>query len=74
MAQIFRFLSKLIDIYSGTYKSDNPEINQMKKELMDISRIPTMADDSRFLKADMNNILRDTKKAYKSIKTELANG
>lgn len=74
MCQIKRFLSNLTDMYSGTYKPSDPEINRIRKELLDISRIPTTADDNQSLKADMNNVLRDTKKAYKSIKSKLVNG
>ncbi len=64
MKKLLKFLSNLTDIYSGNYHSTDPELVFMKKELMNISQIPTMADDKKALIFDKKHILGDINRAF----------
>lgn len=70
----FRFLSDFADFFSGNYNHKNFEINEIRKEIFDISLIPNARNDKEALKNDLNIFLRDTEKAHDSLKKEFLYG
>ena len=58
--------------FFGSYKTQNKAIVELKEPLeMEIARlknryidIPSVADDKRNLKSDLDNVRKDSKKAY----------
>ena len=69
------FLSDLADFFTGdySYKRSN-DVNEMRKDIMDISHIPTAFDDKENLRNDLNIFLKDTNLAKEKISEELKNG
>lgn len=72
--KISDFLSSIADAFAGDFNHTNEEINEIRKDVLDISIIPNPGDDKKALKNDFDAILKDTKKAQKDLKAELENG
>ena len=68
------FLSNIADAFYGVYDHDIEDLEEIKEEVFDIYHVPHPSHDRKALKEDLNNFLRDTKKAHKSLKEELENG
>ncbi|AUX17515.1 hypothetical protein AQ623_03900 [Flavobacterium columnare] len=69
------FLSDLADIFTGnyTYKRSS-DLDTMRKDIMNVSHIPTAFEDRENLRNDLNSFLKDTLKAKGEIMVELKNG
>lgn len=69
------FLSDLADIFVGDYSyKRSSDVNDMRKDILNISHIPSAYDDKENLRNDLNNILKDTLNAKEKITEELRNG
>ena len=69
------FLSDLADFFTGDYSyKRSSDVNDMRKDIMDISHIPTAFDDKENLRNDLNNFLKDTNTAKDKISEELKYG
>ena len=69
------FLSDLADFFTGDYSyKRSSDVNDMRKDIMDISHIPTAFDDKENLRNDLNNFLKDTSTAKDKISEELKYG
>ena len=67
-------ISNIQNIFSGSYKSKNKEIERIRTELKDFSHIPSFKDDRKTLKNDFDTFLGDLKKANHRMKEKLKNG
>ena len=69
------FLSDLADFFTDDYSyKRSSDVNDMRKDIMDISHIPTAFDDKENLRNDLNNFLKDTSTAKDKISEELKYG
>lgn len=69
------FLSDLADFFTGDYSyKRSSDVNDMRKDIMDISHIPTAFDDKENLRNDVNNFRKDTSTAKDKISEELKYG
>ena len=63
------------DMFVGDFSSKrNSEVNEMRKNLMDISEIPSAIDDKENLRNDLNSFFKDTLKAQEEIKATFKYG
>jgi hypothetical protein len=73
--KITDFLYDLADFFTGNYSYNrNTDVNEMRKDIMDISHIPTAFNDKENLRNDLNNFLKDTNIAKNKISEKLKNG
>ncbi len=71
MSDIFKMSNPLIDlpdIFTGSFVNKNPFIKDLRDEMFDLSRIPGPKNDKVNLRNDLNNFLKDTRKAQEKIK------
>ena len=73
-SKVSSFLADLADVFSGNYNNKSSELDEWREELFDISVTPTIRDDKKALKEDLNTLLKDTQKAHNSLKEELSHG
>lgn len=73
MATIIRNINSLFDsflfICYGDYKQ-NPEISNLKKEILSDIDIPTYKNDKQNLKSDFHYIFEDLRKSFSEYKSE----
>ena len=50
-------------LYSGSYTPLSPEYISIRKEILDLEKIPRFKQDRISLKRDLSNVLNDTQKA-----------
>lgn len=72
--KISDLLMDLPDMFTGCYTNKNSDLKQIRNEMLDISSIPSPKDDKANLKNDLNDFLKDTRKAQKEIKGKITNG
>lgn len=64
----------IFDSFSGVYSTKNSEISEIKEEIFGDDKIPSASKDKSNFRSDINNVVKDTNRAYSDLLNSSGNG